>query len=138
MPDAIAIGIDLGTSNSCVAIARGRNVEVLPNAFGEGITASVVHFLEDGSVLVGNAAKKNIIPDPKHTVYSREAPDRPLLLLRRGEEGAGGDAVQDRRGPEQQRCASQVRDEQFSLPEISALVLKEMKAHRRERTSASR
>ena len=49
---------------------KGRNVEVLPNAFGESITASVVHFQEDGSIVVGNAAKAHIIHDPKHTVYS--------------------------------------------------------------------
>ena len=42
----IAVGIDLGTSNSCVAVARGGRVEVLPNAYGEHVTASVVHFAD--------------------------------------------------------------------------------------------
>src|SRR5262245_32054722 len=50
MADSVAIGIDLGTSNSCVALARGRKVDVLPNAYGENITASVVHFQEDASI----------------------------------------------------------------------------------------
>src|SRR5215470_11512674 len=68
--DTVAIGIDLGTSNSCVALARGRTVEVIPNPFGENITASVVHFQEDGSIVVGNQARARIIHDPKHTVYS--------------------------------------------------------------------
>ena len=48
----IAVGIDLGTSNSCVAVARGKRVEVLPNAYGEHVTASVVNFAENGSVVV--------------------------------------------------------------------------------------
>ena len=66
----LAIGIDLGTSNSCVAILRGSAVEVLPNGYGEYTTASVVAIKANGSVVVGNAAKANIIHDPKHTVYS--------------------------------------------------------------------
>ena len=51
-------------------MARGGAVEVLPNAFGENTTASVVAFAADGSITVGNAAKANIIHDPEHTVYS--------------------------------------------------------------------
>ena len=66
----LAIGIDLGTSNSCVAILRGSAVEVLPNGYGEHTIASVVAIKANGSVVVGNAAKANIIHDPKHTVYS--------------------------------------------------------------------
>ena len=57
----IAIGIDLGTSNSCVAVARGGSVEVLQNTYGEGISASVVAFQESGTIQVGNAAKANVI-----------------------------------------------------------------------------
>ena len=55
----IAVGIDLGTSNSCVAVARDRQVEVLSNAYGETVTASGVSFKEDGSVMGGNSAKAN-------------------------------------------------------------------------------
>jgi molecular chaperone DnaK len=66
----IAVGIDLGTSNSCVAVARKRRVDVLPNAYGERTTASVVNIATDGSITVGNAAKANIIHDPTNTVYS--------------------------------------------------------------------
>ncbi len=87
MTDDIAIGIDLGTSYSCVSIVQDGVPTVLPNEWGERTHASVVSFLEDGTVLVGNAAKKNIITNAENTVYSRQAPHRPLLLLRRGEEG---------------------------------------------------
>ena len=64
----IAVGSDLGTSNSCVAVARGGRVEVLPNSYGEHVTASVVHFSKDGAVLVGNAARAALIHDPHNTV----------------------------------------------------------------------
>jgi molecular chaperone DnaK len=52
----IAVGIDLGTSNTCVALMRGGEVRVLDNAFVERTTASVVHFREDRSVDVANSA----------------------------------------------------------------------------------
>ena len=64
----LAIGIDLGTSNSCVSIMRNNKLEVLSNAFGEKTTASVVAFHEDGSITVGNAARANIIHHPASTV----------------------------------------------------------------------
>jgi molecular chaperone DnaK len=132
MPDAIAIGIDLGTSNSCVAIARGRNVEVLPNAFGEGITASVVHFQDDGSIVVGNAAKARVIHDPKHTVYSAK---RLIGRYFFSEEVKKAQAICSYKiveGPNHS-VRIQARDEQFSLPEISAMVLREMKGIAEER-----
>ena len=67
----IAVGIDLGTSYSCVAVCDENGVpQVLPNEWGERTHASVVSFLEDGTVLVGNAAKKNIITNAENTVYS--------------------------------------------------------------------
>ena len=70
MADDIAIGIDLGTSYSCVSVVQNGEPIVIPNEWGERTHASVVSFLEDGSVLVGNAAKKNIITNAESTVYS--------------------------------------------------------------------
>ncbi|HYG68951.1 MAG TPA: Hsp70 family protein, partial [Anaeromyxobacteraceae bacterium] len=71
MSDDIAVGIDLGTSYSAVAVARdGDAPQVLPNEWGERTHASVVSFLEDGSVVVGNEAKKKIITNAEGTVYS--------------------------------------------------------------------
>ena len=70
MTDDIAIGIDLGTSYSCVSLVQDGVPVVLPNEWGELTHASVVSFLEDGTVLVGNAAKKNIITNAESTVYS--------------------------------------------------------------------
>ena len=127
MSDDVAIGIDLGTSNSCVAVARGRDVEVLPNAYGEHVTASVVAFSEDGTITVGNAAKANIIHEPKHTVYSAK---RLIGRYFFSEEAKKAQAICSYRiveGPNH-AIRIQARGEQFSLPEISAMVLREMKS----------
>src|SRR3712207_5543482 len=70
MSDEIAIGIDLGTSYSCVAVVLDGQPMVIPNEWGDTTHASCVSFLEDGSVLVGNSAKKNIITNAESTVYS--------------------------------------------------------------------
>ena len=66
----IAVGIDLGTSNTCVSMMQNGEVKVLENAFGERTSASVVHFHEDGSVEVGNSAKAKVIHAPAQTVRS--------------------------------------------------------------------
>src|ERR671935_1926306 len=66
----IAIGIDLGTSYSCVSILENGAPVVIPNEWGERTHASVVSFLDDGTVLVGNSAKRNIITNAENTVYS--------------------------------------------------------------------
>jgi|GEM_PF-125774 len=132
MADAVAIGIDLGTSNSCVAVARGRQVEVLANGFGENVTASVVHFRKDGTIIVGNAAKAQVIHDPKHTVSSAK---RLIGRYYFSEEVKKAQAVCSYRiveGPNHS-VRIQVREEQFSLPEISAMVLREMKSIAEER-----
>jgi molecular chaperone DnaK len=123
----IAIGIDLGTSNSCVAVARGKRVEVLPNAYGEPITASVVSFRPDGSIVVGNAAKANVIHDPRNTVSSAK---RLIGRYIFSEEVRKAQAVCSYRiveGP-QHGVRIQVREELYSIPEISAMVLREMKS----------
>ena len=66
-PGDIAIGIDLGTSYSCVSILENGQTSVIPNEWGERTHASVVSFLEDGTVLVGNSAKRNIITNADNT-----------------------------------------------------------------------
>ena len=66
----MAVGIDLGTSNSCVAIAKGGKVIVIPNRYGEPISASAVSLPADGPVAVGNAAKAQAVNDPTNTITS--------------------------------------------------------------------
>ncbi len=122
----IAVGIDLGTSNSCVAVARGGRVDVLPNSYGEYVTASVVHFSPDGAVLVGNAARAALIHDPHQTVASAK---RLIGRYSFSEEVKKARAVYSYEivdGPGHS-VRVKIRDELFSLSEIAAMVLKEMK-----------
>jgi len=122
----IAVGIDLGTSNTCVALMRGGNVEVLDNAFGERTSASVVHFHEDGSVEVGNSAKAKVIHAPAQTVSSAK---RLIGRYYFSEEVKKAEAIYAYEIAEapSHGVRIEVRDEEFSLPEISAMVLREMK-----------
>ncbi|ADO71293.1 Hsp70 family protein [Stigmatella aurantiaca] len=127
MSDEIAIGVDLGTSYSCVAVVQDGQPMVIPNEWGELNHASCVSFLDDGSVLVGNAAKKNIIAAPEATVYSAK---RLIGRYFFSDEVKKAQAVMPYTIVEGDNNAVriQVHGQTYSLPEISALVLKEMKA----------
>ena len=64
------IGIDLGTTNSCVAVMEGGDAVVIPNAEGNRTTPSVVAFSKDGERMVGQVAKRQAITNPDRTVIS--------------------------------------------------------------------
>lgn len=64
------IGIDLGTTNSCVAIMEGGKVKVIPNSEGANTTPSIVAYTEDGEVLVGQSAKRQAVTNPKKTLFA--------------------------------------------------------------------
>jgi len=64
------IGIDLGTTNSCVAIMEGNNPKVIENAEGARTTPSIIAYQEDGEVLVGASAKRQAVTNPKNTLYA--------------------------------------------------------------------
>ena len=67
---AKAIGIDLGTTNSCVAVMEGNTSRIIENAEGARTTPSVVAFLDKGEVLVGQPAKRQSITNPENTIYA--------------------------------------------------------------------
>ena len=123
----IGVGIDLGTSNSCVAVMRGGAIDVLPNAYGEHTTASVVGFKSDGAICVGNSAKANIIHDPKNTIYSSK---RLIGRYYFSEEVKKAKAIcaYEIAEAENHGIRIKVGDEFFSLPEIGAMILREMKS----------
>ncbi len=121
------MGIDLGTSNSCVAIWEDGRPVVVPNEWGEMTHASCVSFLEDGSVIVGNSAKQRIVLDPQHTVYSAK---RLIGRFYFSEEVKKAQAICSYpivEGPNNSVRVA-IRDAVFTVPEVSAMVLKEMRA----------
>jgi molecular chaperone DnaK len=64
------IGIDLGTTNSCVAIMEGKNPRVIENSEGARTTPSIVAYADDGEILVGQSAKRQAVTNPKHTLFA--------------------------------------------------------------------
>ncbi len=123
------LGIDLGTTNSCMAIMEGGEPVVIPNAEGARTTPSVVAFTKTGERLVGQAAKRQAVTNPRNTVFSakrfigrkftevrEEAKNMPFKTV----EGKNGDAY----------IEVQVGDktEQFAPQQISAFVLAKLKA----------
>ncbi len=122
----VAIGIDLGTSNSVVAVVENGKPVVLPNEWGEIIHPSMVHFAADGQVLVGSHAKKRLHLEPENTIYSfkrlmgryffsEEVKKAREMLPYRLVEGHNRDV----------RVEAQGRV--YPIPEVSAHTLKEMK-----------
>src|SRR5207248_1368882 len=67
---AKTIGIDLGTTNSCVAVMEGGKAKVIENSEGARTTPSVVAYTDDGEVLVGASAKRQAVTNAKNTVYA--------------------------------------------------------------------
>jgi len=123
----VAVGIDLGTSNSCVSFARGSEIEVLSNAYGENTTASVVNLGADGSITVGNAAKANIIHDPTNTIYSAKRLIGRYFFSEEVKKARAICSYEIIEG-ESHSVRIKVREENFSLPEVGAMVLRELKS----------
>ncbi|MBF0538777.1 MAG: molecular chaperone DnaK [Nitrospirae bacterium] len=121
-----AIGIDLGTTNSCVAVVQGGEPVVIPNQEGTRTTPSVVAFTEKGERLVGQIAKRQAITNPENTVFSvkrlmgrkfdsKEVQDAKKRLPYKIAEAANNDAHVECRG------------KRYSPPEISAMILQKLK-----------
>ena len=118
------IGIDLGTTNSVVAIMEGREPKVLTNEEGARTTPSVVAFAKDGERLVGQVAKRQAITNPERTIYSikrfmgrryEETTEEAKLVPYKVVRGPHGDA------------RVEIDGKQYSAPEISAQVLLKLK-----------
>ncbi len=120
------IGIDLGTTNSCVAVVENGTPVVIPNKGGYRTTPSMVAITESGKRLVGHIAKRQAITNAEHTVYAakrligRKWDSAPVT---QAQEMCGYKLVE---GPHAD-VRIQLRGEDYSIPEISAYVLQEMK-----------
>jgi len=120
------IGIDLGTTNSCVAVLEGGEPKVIPNAEGNNTTPSIAAFASSGEKLVGQAAKRQAVTNPERTIFeakrlmgrkfqSKEVQEFLKVAPFRIVESENGDAW------------IQIDDRKYSPQEISALVLQKMK-----------
>ena len=123
MADRI-IGIDLGTTNSVVAIMEGGEPRVIVNAEGHRLTPSVVGFAENGERLVGQAAKRQAVTNPKNTVYSIKR-----FMGRRHAEVTGEEKLVSYKvvGGPQELVKVEIRGKTYTPPEISAVVLQALK-----------
>jgi len=119
------LGIDLGTTNSCMSVMEGGQPVVVPNAEGARTTPSIVAFTKTGERLVGQAAKRQAVTNPKNTIYSikrfmgrkyDEVAHEIDLVPYQVVKAANGDAH------------VKVGDKVYSPPEISAMVLQKLKA----------
>ena len=119
------IGIDLGTTNSCVAVLEGDDATVLENAEGGRTTPSVVAFTDSGDRLVGTVAKRQAVMNPENTVFSikrfmgrkeAEVKEEETIVPYKVVAGPNGDVRVD------------VRGKQYSPPEISAMILSKLRA----------
>src|SRR5512138_2395484 len=119
------IGIDLGTTNSCMAVLEGGEPTVIENAEGGRTTPSVVAFTQSGERLVGTVAKRQAVTNPQNTVFSikrfmgrkeAEVRDEESMVPYKVVSGPNGDARVEAGGKQQ------------SPPEISAMILQKLKA----------
>jgi molecular chaperone DnaK len=118
------IGIDLGTTNSCVAIIEGGDPKVIPNAEGSDTTPSVVAFTKDGERLLGQVAKRQAITNPKNTISSiKRFMGRKYNEVNREIELVPYEVVRGPNGDVRVKAG----DKEYSPPEISAMVLQKMK-----------
>jgi molecular chaperone DnaK len=118
------IGIDLGTTNSVVAVMEGGEAKVIPNAEGNRTTPSVVGFAKSGERLVGQVAKRQAVTNPENTVFSikrfmgrkyAEVSEEMKMVPYKVEKADNGD------------CRVAVQDKRYSPPEVSAMILQKLK-----------
>ncbi len=121
---AKTIGIDLGTTNSCMAVLEGGEPTVIPNAEGGRTTPSVVAFTKDGQRLVGAPARRQQVTNPQNTIFSikrfmgrkwDEVSEEMTIVPYEVVQGENGDA------------RVQAADKEYAPPEISAMILQKLK-----------
>ena len=121
---AKVIGIDLGTTNSCVAVIEGQDSEVIPNSEGGRTTPSMVSFTKDGERLVGQTAKRQAVTNPQNTVYSIKR-----FMGRRYGEVANeiSEVPYEVASGGRDMAVAKIDGKEHTPPEISAMILQKMK-----------
>ena len=118
------IGIDLGTTNSCVAVMEGSNPTIITNSEGDRTTPSVVSFSDNGERLIGVSAKNQAVTNPTNTIFSvkrfigrqyseiqKDIKELPYIIKK----GSS------------QKIKIEISDKSYTPPEISAMILQKMK-----------
>jgi len=124
MAEEKIIGIDLGTTNSVVAVMEGGEVKVIPNQEGNRLTPSVVAFTDKGDRLVGDPAKRQAITNPRRTIYSIKR-----FMGRRHKEVAGEEKLVPYKivGGAEEAVQVEIDGKDYTPPEISAMILRKLK-----------
>jgi molecular chaperone DnaK len=117
------IGIDLGTTNSCVAVMEGGEAKVIPNEEGGRTTPSIVAFTKSGERLVGQVAKRQAITNPENTVYSIKR----FMGRRLSEVGDEMKMVPYKVVAKGDNVAVVAQGKEYTAPEISAMILQKLK-----------
>ncbi len=122
---AKTIGIDLGTTNSCVAVIEAGEPKVIPNPDGARTTPSVVAFTKDGERLVGQLAKRQAITNPENTIFSIKR----FIGRKYGEVTSELETIPYKvvEGPDGE-CVVEIEGQKYRPPEISAMVLQYLKS----------
>jgi molecular chaperone DnaK len=124
MAEERIIGIDLGTTNSVVAVMEGNEVKVIPNQEGNRLTPSVVAFTDKGDVLVGDPAKRQAITNPKRTIFSiKRFMGRRYDEVREEIKMVPYEVV---RGPND-LAVVKIGDKTYTPPQVSAMILRKLK-----------
>ena len=123
------LGIDLGTTNSCMAIMEGGEPVVIPNAEGARTTPSVVAFTKSGERLVGQAAKRQAVTNPRNTVFSaKRFIGRKFTEVREESKNMPFKTVEGKNGDAYIAVQAGDKTEQFAPQQIAAFVLGKLKA----------
>ena len=119
------LGIDLGTTNSCMAVMEGGEAVVIPNAEGQRTTPSVVAFSKSGERLVGQTAKRQAVTNPQNTIFSiKRFIGRKYSEVKNETELVPYEVVEAKNGD----VHVKIDDKTYSPPEISAMILAKLKA----------
>src|SRR5712675_255717 len=126
---AKVLGIDLGTTNSCMAVMEGGEPEVLENSEGKRTTPSVVAFTKTGERIVGDAAKRQAVTNPRNTVYSiKRFMGRKFDEVQEEIKRVPYKVVKAANGDAHVQVEIDGQRKAFSPPEISAMILSKLKA----------
>ncbi|MDD3886416.1 MAG: molecular chaperone DnaK [Victivallaceae bacterium] len=118
------LGIDLGTTNSCMAVMDHGEYKIIPNAEGNRTTPSIVAFAKNGERLVGQTAKRQAVTNPKNTIFSiKRLMGRKFAEVQRERDLVPYEIVAAANGD----ACVKVNDKTFSPPEISAMILQKLK-----------